>query len=471
MFKTLSTIILLNGTLAGTAPNSTVVGGLSRDAIRATGTLTEARLAGADNDDQIDVNLQGSSTTISGGTTINGNDGFDSITISNSILGSNARITSSSIWGGLENDTIIIGNDTTAAIALNEGTAVEGNQGNDSISIRGSYNRAFINGNEDNDTIQINSTNVATGSGNIVETTVLGGTGNDSIDLNLIAPANATGLFLNGEAGNDTVRIINGGGINASTIRGGTGNDFIEDPTPAGVRYSINQVFINANEGDDRIQLNNINNSTASTIRGGQGDDNVTLIFNGNVATTLINGNQGNDNITATFNGATVSATTVFGGVGDDTIIVNDGGANGRIVVTGNEGADRLTGFAGGSGNNKVTEFAYSYGDTAINQTGVGRDTITNIAVDDVISLSSDPIIAINLLTPATATLAGFIESASTLDANTVGLWNEGGVRSYLFISNGGGLDSGDILIQLDGTGGTLTAANFIVDANTLTFA
>lgn len=253
--------------------------------------------------------------------------------------------------------------------------------------------------------------------GEVYNSTFRGGAGSDWLVFDsLFNPfsgvAGTTALDtskVNGNDGNDAIAILRN--VDNSTICGGQGDDYIT-ALSATTRFSV----FNGNKGSDLITLVDLL-SQNSSFYGGQGND-VINIANAVVTNTLVSGDLNNDDIN--FFALNSTNTTLSGGDGDDTIDdfssaittlgnVLDGGAGDDVLyqaanilfsgvtdfgstIIGGTGADVMTGDSETQllGQKQVNPFGdeingaskdlfrFSFGDSVINNQGVGSDQITD---------------------------------------------------------------------------------------------
>lgn len=357
--------VFLNGVLASTALDADVAGSTTPDQIDATGALVGGRLKGAQNQDTINYNLNGSNVVDS---VFNGNDGDDSLFFFNTFGAIRSQITSTNIFGGAFDDFIGFDNN----VIVGAGTRVRGNDGDDAILVQNAANGAIFNGNAGDDSIDVDA-----GRYGFNGSTVFGGQGGDTIDLNgdgivdstfkgndgddsifLGGSLNASGLLINGNAGADTITtfFFPGGDLSDSAVRGGDGDDSINI---AG--FATANVDIFGDAGDDTIIGGNGNDDIiggvgADSMTGGGGNDNFIFAAGDSLAATakgaaFVTFGNGVDEIarfgfgidTITYNGTTfVTAALTNGTIGTATInatgdyqIATNGTAAGLYVVDG----------------------------------------------------------------------------------------------------------------------------------------
>jgi hypothetical protein len=311
-------------------------------------------------------------------------------------------------------------------------------------------NLNLVNGNIGSDTIELDSDNLNFGDQTgFVEVTVRGGQGNDSIYMTNEV-IEMSHFF--GDLGDDTIVFEDEGDGNdfiESSVSGGDGADSVYFE---GGRANIDSSFINLNSGNDTIRTEDVD-ADNSTFLGGQGNDsmrfeaeNEDIDFTDNI----VNGNLGDDTIRFDGDGSDdpfIDGTTIFGGQGNDSIDIDDALTSGSAAtVAGNLGADYLIAADPGGAD---LEFFYEYGDTAINASGNGRDTIAMFSGNDSISVAGG---VGSLATLNTTSLNNFIsDAAGSLNQGAAFQWYDSLVDStYLFISDGSGdLTSDDILVQV----------------------
>jgi Ca2+-binding RTX toxin-like protein len=318
--------------------------------------------------------------------------------------------------GGFDNDSIhavdstddfVFGNEGNDTIAVSSGDSndtVFAGQGNDSVFVQSGASLYFLN--EGNDTLIFPS------GGNTLGITVQGG--NDSADGDDFIAGGPGGDVILGNGGRDTINGQNGN----NTLVGGFSNDSILGGT--------NVDIVLGNEGDDSIF---VGGAAGDTVFGGQGND---LIFDLTLGAGLFLGNEGNDTIDGKD-----GADTVTGGAGADRFHYRegsddgDGAAGGPIehITDVNFAEDRFdiavtVGFAGNAGTGNATTLAQA----AAN------------AIDQVWRQNNSPASSV-------AAVFSFLG------------------RSYLAVdtfTNGIFQDGADILIDVTGAVGTVSASNFI---------
>jgi Ca2+-binding RTX toxin-like protein len=261
-----------NDTLFGFSDNDTIDGGLGDDAIFG-GSGNDVILGGAGNDgrnpsisykgtlysdhyDSDPTGLRGEA----GNDTIDGGDGNDKI---------EGGIGNDSLLGGAGDDILDGGND---AYHVDDGTGFD--------TLRGGDGADQLTDNADGGALY-------------------GDAGNDYIYLR-----GTIASYIDGGANDDNITVINSGN---STVLGGTGNDSIY-----GTSYDNNilrNLNIDAGEGDDLVSGTGLH----WTITGGDGNDTINV----SGADHVMNVGAGNDVINLEGNGAFASATIVTGAGSD----------------------------------------------------------------------------------------------------------------------------------------------------------
>jgi hypothetical protein len=162
-------VVSFSGAIAGVTADM----GQGADGLTLSSTVGSSTLRGNDGNDTISI-----SGALSSSALINGNAGNDSIAIA-------AASSGVRVLGGSDNDTITVGGNLTS------GAIVNGNDGKDSITVSGAFTNA--------------------------SSTIYGGKGSDTLT------AGTGGNILSGDIGADSVY----GGTGADTLYGGDGNDLI----------------------------------------------------------------------------------------------------------------------------------------------------------------------------------------------------------------------------------------------------
>lgn len=430
--------------------------------------------------------------TGTGGGTVYGNAGNDSVDVRSTVKGT-------TVFGGLGNDTIrsyentsseqeVRGNAGTDTIVYNFGTSgavtvfggddtVDSADGADSITIdgddagAGTAYSATVYGNAGNDTISI----TADGDNDSVAATIFGGLGNDSIiteqgadsvvggEGNDIITTGAANDTVDGGAGNDSVTV----GTGTNSVVGGAGNDTITSGTDVQAAG-----YFDAGEGDDLIDLDGAANTGANTVIGGLGADTITLDVDNGGSATIWGGSSTNDtadgadSITV-LDAVSDEAITIYSTGGDDTITV---GMEYLATVFGGQGADSITtsddadSITGGEGNDVIVAGAGdntvlgSEGDDSITS-GAGNDSIIGGEGNDTISAGAGT----NTITGNAG--ADNITSGAGADTIDGGEGNDTikGADGADSITGGAGADQ----FVFENIGGATADANIITDFST----
>ena len=384
-----------------TATFNTVISGFGSATLNTTGV----KVGGNKGDDLIVVNLNSTADEVR----VNGNSGADTITVTAA-----ADVTEFRALGGKGNDLI------TAAFAGGnsaDGVTVNGNLGNDTVNAKFSGGHlsalSFGGGSGDDSLIFSNQSVVLTaGSGNHI----LGGTGADTItvnlggnlvatgasgfvadlgggaggtiDLNLSATMSARsggGIFFRGSSAADSIDVTNatgGGGLSTVAFSGQSGADTITFNVHSGGSYSAT-TFVGGSgadvitaevAADSNGGLFGIASAGQVRFEGGVGNDTMVLKVEqgGGISAGLFDGGAGNDSITVSLlsgGSASVvgSGTELVGGSGADTIAFSIGSfaTTAGAVVRAGSGADVITGTIGSGGTFLGGEFTAAGGDGA----------------------------------------------------------------------------------------------------------
>lgn len=233
----------------------------------------------------------------------------------------------------------------------------QGRSGNDEFQLFfGGVNSAYnfgnsnLNGNAGNDTIRIK---INTGS-DILANAFRGGQGNDQLLITANsgdASASLAGNLFQGGAGNDTVKIgASAIALNNLTINGNAGVDFISVSGSSNVGARVEDIFIGGGDNNDQIRFEIGATSTQDyTVNGGQGADRIVVEFANTATNLVVNGGtfdteaspDGNDDIFVSaddFDGS----NSIIGNDGNDNIyVVSDSATN--LLIAGNAGNDTLS--------------------------------------------------------------------------------------------------------------------------------
>jgi Ca2+-binding RTX toxin-like protein len=250
-------------------------------------------------------------------------------------------------------DQFSMGSSAAVSNRLDDST-INGGPGNDNFTTRGAI-RVKLRGNEDEDDFELFSS--------YSDSTINGNSGADSFTITDQINGNGT----------DSITLIN------SKILGGSGNDgqmgfAANDNNVATTLLATNSV-IQGGKGVDTITIGQLKTGT-NDFRVSGGADNDTLIISNNnvfVEGVAYNGGGGDDVITFDANNAGDAITK--GGDGNDRISIEDGTAD--ITALGEDGSDIFS-----------LNIMQDVGANAINSTG-GNHTITGGGGADQYALES----------------------------------------------------------------------------------
>jgi hypothetical protein len=317
---------------------------------------------------------------------IDGSDKGDNIRVSASALASSS-LYNFDVRGFAGND------DITFNAALIQDSTINGNEGNDTLSIgdritlnvdsslfpigfplgtlgsQVAFNNSYLLGGKGNDTLTGDDVNGGEINGNI---------GNDSIFLN---NDSTTGFnqYIGGGQGNDLIRVA--GYYTDSIIDGNKGIDTII--IESGVHSGSS---VNGGEGNDIIRSSGL--SKGIVLNGDIGNDTIASGTAATLSTALgatITGGEGNDTIVSFANAG--QSSTIDAGVGADTVVTVDGSitSTGKETIIFNAGdsvaASKATASAG-VGGTLDTAFTITY--------GKGVDTLLGINTSDKIDIDFD---------------------------------------------------------------------------------
>ena len=429
-----------NDTLFGGSGNDTLDGGGDNDVLFGQGGRDT--LIGGAGDDTIVFQGLGD-----GQDTFASEAGFDTVLVDGSSASNNFIVG--------QNGSVLVISEGTASISITgdgigfsaggEVVQINGNQGNDTITIGDINNVGFfvlqIDGGIGNDTI--NGAGAMTGS---VVVSIDGGGGNDMItgtggndtligsdgDDTLLGRSGKDSLvggdgddLLNGQAADDTLD----GGFGNDTLLGELGDDVLNgefgndrlvgndgDDTLVG---GFGDDVLDGDAGDDSL-LGMVGRDTllggqgADTLDGGREED----VIRGHAGNDIIRGDHGSDTIFGGGGSDTIEGGDgddridggggrdgIDGGDGNDTINGMDGrdtlfGGDGDDIITGGNGQDILVGHDGNdtlTGNNKRDTLAGNLGDDSFGTPGT--DMVPDL-IDDAFTLSSAQLANIDATTP-----------------------------------------------------------------------
>lgn len=422
--------------------------------------------------------IQGSGATDA--TSFVGTAGVDSVLVLNPTT-TTAASGGSYVEAQASGDLVTFNSFTTA---ITGGTTVFGGQGNDTINATGNtIVGGYINGNKDVDTIgnattSFNQVEVYGGQGAdvIAALNLTGGfiNGNKNADtITLAAAGTATGAIYGGQ-GVDNITLT--GNVIGTQVQGNLDTDIV---TVNGAGVTVQSSTFNGNQGDDQLTFN-VTGAAAvvdnATVYGGAGNDTL-LTAAGATEEIVLSGDNGNDTITDQGN---AQNDTFLGGAGTDSI-TSAGGTN-RIV--GGTGADSLTEgggidtFAQGANDSNAAtaaNLAVAGAAGAINANDtitIDADVIGGFDAGDFLEMGTTTIGNANLNT-ATATTAGInivygVYNAAT-NVFTAAAGYAGGTPDALVFTNAGAVNLtsaaaayGTNAVVLDNLAGALVAGNFV---------
>lgn len=196
----------LNLTMTAPAPGQAtlvIAGGTSGDTVNVSTTVVPTTVNGDDGGDTINVNGTGAGSTL----TVNGNVGADGVNVNSTGAGSTVVVN-----GGDDGDTLnVLGTGSGAGTSV----TVNGNGDADTINLSGNSAPVTANGNDGGDTVDV----IGTGTGTAV---VVNG-GNDGDTANVTGTGVNATLTVNGDAGGDRINVA-GAGLGAGSIVQFNGN-------------------------------------------------------------------------------------------------------------------------------------------------------------------------------------------------------------------------------------------------------
>jgi hypothetical protein len=467
-------------------------------ALNVAGTVSVEGLAG---NDIIDVS---NSTGTIGTVTVKGGAGNDTISFDGAGGTTESVISSGSVNGGAGRDNITLVGATSSK--------ARGNEDADNFTLSGNYSSSTINGNSGVDSFGVAVTAANTSTLTLQSTKIHGGADNDGVmnftNGNIAGAGNdivsAIDSTINGNLGVDNITIGNVGTASGFEVRGGQGNDTINITNQGadGILYAgdlgDDSISVTAGDADasilggDGIDAINTTGSTGDhTIDGGIGNDIVTLAA-GDDLVTLGEGNDaitagtGDDSITGGA-GADVATITANVGAGDlDLYTITSLTDSAATLTGGTNGFDGFTSglglFNDGAGNVDVA------GDTPVATTFVTNNLVdisdvSNSLLGDRVSgtttfrnnAAAGATAAVNVSTFAAlrTALAGQLVASGTvanqIEANTVTVASAAVTNingTYVIINNTNtGLDSGDLMFELNVTAYTADADDLAAEA------
>ena len=421
---------------------------------------------------------------VTNGVSVFGTEGADTITATNALVGTEARLNggkgadtitfsggtlgSSEVLMGMGKDIVNTDSDLTATI-------VRGGAGLDTISVNSILLSSTVNGNDMADVI---SAGIGTASQSSL---IAAGLGADV--LSAVFVSGSVGMSVRGGAGHDSITFVqsNAGNQSALVVAGGNGIDTItfDVNTTQGLTGASN---INGDDQNDSLLFGgDLAAIGTATIGGGLGAD--TIRFTGGLTTFTngaINGGAGLDSI---YISAEFAGGSLNGGAGVDTITFTDyitGDAGG--IVFGDAGADIIN--LGNDGNVAATTGTILTGGRTLGYSTFDQSNLANMDVvsagitfagsgtvelfkvqSDVVDMSIADGIAVsdftgtNGLATFTSTFAATIsDRVSSLDATLTqgqSIAFTDNTDFFVFVQGGAAKASGtgdDLVLKLDNT-------------------
>jgi len=326
--------------------------------------------------------------------------GLGNDTIDASALGSNINITlngnsgADSLLSGGGNDVFLFNTTTDLTTA----TTVSGGSGTDTVALTLNAQTVTDAAFAKLKLIEVlktadgnNSLTLATNAAAAGIITVVGGSGNDTIN----ASAFTSGITLNGNGGADS--LLSGSGNDAflfttaavlsaaAKVSGGSGTDTVALSSDAQTvadaafaKLSSIEVFQVANGANTLTLATNATTTGISTVVGGSGNDsfNVTSSFFSNTSTASLLGGSGTDSLALTSDAQTI-ADTAFTKLSFIEVFQTGNGAN-SLTLAANAATAGISTIIGGTGNDSfnVTSSFFSNTSTASLLGGSGTDSL-----------------------------------------------------------------------------------------------
>ena len=271
-------------------------------------------------------------TTGAGGTSLIGTSGVDTASLTSSTfnlyIGAQAANDVISFAGSTTNARVELGKgaDLLTAAGL-ETSTISGNFGNDTITISGtvSGSSALVNGNQGVDTFTLTGATIKSGA------RILGGADNDTINVDTATIS--TGGIINGNKGDDSITVATSAtAMSASTIFGGEGNDifmaadvavvFSGDNGADSISGSTGADTLFGGAGNDTIRGDDAGiDGNIDSLIGGDGNDIYYFLGNTGATETTVNTAGDTADIITDFvvSGDKINTATAyaFGGVVD----------------------------------------------------------------------------------------------------------------------------------------------------------
>jgi len=417
-------------------PSSDLTPGMANFLISTAG----GTISGSTTNDLIEFITGGSASTVRGydgddtvrasaGYSLNGITFFAN-TGNDIVDGSGADLIDSNLQLGRGNDSAEFGG-TTEDVAS---STVKGKAGNDSLTLvddSGTASSLALLGNAGDDTIGVRL------SGTLMDgnTTVAGGAGGDTINLNQSLVASS--ITVRGGLGEDTVN-LSGGTLADSTLllKSNTKDQSLDSANTLNVvGQTINTSSIVGGGAVDTITVSGGAMSEV-TLRAGAGADVFTISGAASQFQSSIFNLQGGDDIFT--GGGGISGSTIDGGAGDDDLTIISGGNS----IIGGLGADNVSALAtGGYGYLTGNSFFYN---TSTESTIDSMDTIDLMGANFSLNSAND-VAAASGLTFQFDTSFGNVSAVSGTTLTTglaVGLSTSIAINSGVAIFSGGDFDN-----------------------------
>lgn len=388
------------------------------------------------------------------------------------------------LGAGAGNSFTGLGGVDTVTVGGNSQTVSTGG-GGDTINLGNTFTALSINGGAGADTLALTASGVDISAATItdVETLTLGV---NPSTVTLTAAQLAGFTTVTGSAGADTFNLTTAAGsaITPQTLTfGGGGADVVNLAAGANfVTLGTGGLTINGNTGADTVNSTTANLANATIALGGGADVlnvNASALAAGfTLQTAGANGAAVSSvetiNIVSGTNGQALTiqnaAGVVVNNAGNSTVVLGTGGQTfnagaGDTIVTGT--AAGLDTFNLGAGANTVVSTGSTFG------SGTAIDTVSafNVAGDDAFKTgtAATTLTTVNIASSDFASLAGNIQAAVTLNANTqaliINVAAGAAAGQYAFQNIGGtttAVDATDFIVKLTGTPGAITVADFI---------
>lgn len=316
-----------NDTLIGLSGNDFFDGGIGNDSILGLGG--DDTVYGGGGDDSVDGGDGVDSLFGNGGRdTLDGGNGDDFLNwrpdkdFQVTVIGSNGG-DELIVTGDNSANTLTAGQNADGLVTFAQGTSV--------VTIDPTVEIISLNAGSGDDSIIVGDISSA----GLVSIDLMGGSGNDTIDLSAAMTGDAI-VMVDGGDGDDTLT----GSSGSDSLAGGADNDSIDggagDDTLAG---DSGDDTINGGDGNDSVDGGDGNDN----VNGGQGDD----TLNGDSGNDTIDGAEGNDSISGGFGSDNLNGSfdddSIEGGLGADLLL----GGSGHDTLDGGRDDDTLLGHSG----------------------------------------------------------------------------------------------------------------------------